>query len=181
MPGAQIGKGIGSKTVILLLKNVISFINIVVDKGRGGKNRIPLLNVYQCTLAGACMCWVFNVSAIRQLFKSICLKKPSFKRSNILFFPMLLPWKKVALFHLSEVTRRKVMCNFMSRVSSSHRKCMRHSLLWRNTSQQQIRVKKQCKWSRFSSIICVAAFLEPCLSPELVYIGYIYIIYLCIF
>lgn len=35
MPGAQIGKGIGTKTVILLLKNVISFINIVVDKGGG--------------------------------------------------------------------------------------------------------------------------------------------------
>lgn len=56
-PGAQIGKGIGKKTVILLLKNVISFINIVVDKGQGaGGGEVPLLNVYQCSLAGALMC-----------------------------------------------------------------------------------------------------------------------------
>lgn len=52
MPRAQIGKGIGRKTVILLLKNIISFINIVVDKGKGGKGSL-FLDVYQCIFAGA--------------------------------------------------------------------------------------------------------------------------------
>jgi len=55
MPGAQIGKGIGRKTVILLLKNVISFISIVVDKG-WSEGRGPLFNVYQCSLAGTHIC-----------------------------------------------------------------------------------------------------------------------------
>lgn len=55
VPGAQIGKGIRKETVILLLKNVICFINIVVDKGPGGR-RGPFVNVYQCSLAGAHIC-----------------------------------------------------------------------------------------------------------------------------
>lgn len=52
MPGAQIGKGIETKTVILLLKNVITFINIVVDKGEGGKRSL-FLDVYMQVLTYA--------------------------------------------------------------------------------------------------------------------------------
>lgn len=168
MPGAQIGKGIGTKTVILLLKNVISFINIVVDKGEGGEKRSLFLVVYQCSFAGAHVCWIFIVTAERQPFTPTLLKIPSFKRRNTHFLSRILGQEKLLFYFFPQTSNVQGDKRSVQLPQKKQR-----ALLFPNQPvvliSDRLKRQNQCKCAKFPSLQFQGCSMPRTLFPAKVY------------